>query len=84
MPRVHGRKAVTFQGEGSRLFVRHMTISGSQLPSPGPVTEDALSNCGVGSSGVRVGPGWTLVGTGGRTVWGERDLHAAATCVLLG
>ena len=61
-----------------------MTISGSQLPSPGPVTEDALSNCGVGSSGVRVGTGWTLVGTGGRSVWGERDLLAAATCVLLG
>ena len=82
MPQVHGRKAVTFQGEGTRLFVRHMTVSGSQLPSPGPVTEDALSDCGVGSSGVRVGTGWTLVGavSGGKGVsmqplpvccWGE-------------
>ena len=59
-----------------------MTVSGSQLPSPGPVTEDALSDCGVGSSGVRVGTGWTLVGavSGGKGVsmqplpvccWGE-------------
>ena len=38
-----------------------MTVSGSQLLSLGPVTEDALSSSGVSSSGVKVGTGWTCV-----------------------